>query len=304
MNKINPNSTYTIQQVSELTNLSKQVIRKWETRYNIIHPKRLENGYRIYSYQEVCILLQIVNLINSGKTLKQAMHQIKAETSFQQSMLLPQGTNEKKRKEYIEELLELLISNGEIGNDTNILHILQQAHHTLDLTTFLDELIIPYLRKVGELWFAGEWGEYQEALSSQVIHDFLVTLRREHQVNVDAPLVLGSCLPNERHDIPMQIILLKAMLLGFRTTMLGASPAPTAIQSTVKLLHPQKVILSGMTAKPFEDNFYVLKKLDQFAGLHPKIQFYLGGPGAIQALKTEKLQHIILIKEINSIFKT
>ena len=52
--------TYTIQQVAEMTGLSKQVIRKWEDRYSIIQPERLENGYRIYSSEEVALLKKVV----------------------------------------------------------------------------------------------------------------------------------------------------------------------------------------------------------------------------------------------------
>lgn len=35
--------TYSIQQVAEMTGLSKQAIRKWEDRYGIIIPQRLDN---------------------------------------------------------------------------------------------------------------------------------------------------------------------------------------------------------------------------------------------------------------------
>ena len=56
--------TYTIQQVAEMTGLSKQVIRKWEDRYSIIQPERLENGYRIYSREEVALLKKVVQYSN------------------------------------------------------------------------------------------------------------------------------------------------------------------------------------------------------------------------------------------------
>ncbi|WP_243387179.1 MerR family DNA-binding transcriptional regulator [Bacillus kexueae] len=43
--------TYHIQQVLNLTGLSKQVIRKWEERYQIVQPQRLDNGYRILYFR-------------------------------------------------------------------------------------------------------------------------------------------------------------------------------------------------------------------------------------------------------------
>ena len=66
------NGLFAIQQVADMTGLSKQVIRKWEERYGIIQPKRLENGYRIYSQQDVKTLLKIKLLSEQGHSLKQA----------------------------------------------------------------------------------------------------------------------------------------------------------------------------------------------------------------------------------------
>lgn len=57
---------YTIQQVSNVTGLSKQVIRKWEERYEFIQPERLENGYRVYSEKDVNALLRVKLLSEKG----------------------------------------------------------------------------------------------------------------------------------------------------------------------------------------------------------------------------------------------
>ena len=76
-------STYSIQQVADLTGLSKQVIRKWEERYNIITPQRLDNGYRIYTTQEILTLKRIQLLISQGMTVKQAI------TNLQNDYFIP-----------------------------------------------------------------------------------------------------------------------------------------------------------------------------------------------------------------------
>ncbi|MBT2691769.1 MerR family transcriptional regulator [Bacillus sp. ISL-55] len=63
---------YFIQQVSEITGLSKLVIRKWEERYQIVIPKRLENGYRVYTEADVNKILSVKNLTDQGYPVKQA----------------------------------------------------------------------------------------------------------------------------------------------------------------------------------------------------------------------------------------
>ena len=67
------NGMYFIQQVSDMTGLSKQVIRKWEERYNLVQPKRLENGYRIYSEVDINSLLSVKTLSGQGHSVKRAV---------------------------------------------------------------------------------------------------------------------------------------------------------------------------------------------------------------------------------------
>lgn len=279
--------TYTIQQVAEMTGLSKQVIRKWEDRYGIIEPKRLENGYRIYTQNDVEILQKIIDLTKAGYSVKQAA-------------ILVQQQNEEKEQErsnpQSEMLLRSLVEAGRNANEKEILRLLEQAHYLFDLQTLLDGIIVPFLRTIGDLWCDKEWGEYQEAISSQTVRDFLTNLRRHFKVDDTAPLVLGSCLPNERHEIPIHLLLVQAMLHGYRTLMLGPSPAPNAIESAVLQTKPEIVLLSGSTDAIWEDNGSALKELDSFAGTTPQTSYFIGG-AAIKA-KLPSLQHI---KEAHSI---
>lgn len=301
---INPNSknTYSIQQVSELTGLSKQVIRKWEERYGIINPQRLENGYRVYTHQELNTLQRIQALITEGMTVKQAISAFNNERLTPDTQTIFSNEAEPPKYNYTEQVINTLLHEGAENKDVNMLHILQQAHHTLGVKSLIYDVIIPFLQKVGEKWYVGEWGEYKEAISTQVIRDFLANLRRHLHVQEDAPLVLGSCLPNERHEIPLQILMLQSLLLGYRSIMLGPAPAPKAIQAIVEQTHPKIVLLSALTTSGFEDNYKGIDELDAFAEKYPHIRFYLGGPGAFKALENHPLKNIELTNNPSDIF--
>ena len=73
MTPLDSTGMYFIQQVSDMTGLSKQVIRKWEERYNLVKPKRLENGYRVYSENDINFLVSVKTLSDQGYTIKQAV---------------------------------------------------------------------------------------------------------------------------------------------------------------------------------------------------------------------------------------
>lgn len=260
------NKTYSIQQVSDLTELSKQLIRKWEDRYQIIQPQRLDNGYRFYTEDELQVLLKLKNAINDGMTIKQAVAHYEAN------------------KETIEEnpvnfFNKMLIQAGTEGNDQQILHLLEQAHHKFGVEKLISDIIVPFLHEVGQLWQEKAWGEYQEAIGSQTVRDYLSHIRRHFFIPDDAPLVLGSCLPGERHEIPIQILLIQCMLRGYRTLMLGPSPAPTAIQSTIALKKPAIVLLTGSTDIAFTEFAQSVQTLEKLAQVHQHIAFYIGGAG-------------------------
>jgi hypothetical protein len=74
---------------------------------------------------------------------------------------------------------------------------------------------------------------------------------------------------------------LQTMLKGWKTIVIGASPAPGSIESIVENLKPKnkKVLLSATTTIPFIKDPQLLEKLDHFASIHENIDFYLGGPG-------------------------
>ncbi|AWE08995.1 transcriptional regulator [Lysinibacillus sp. 2017] len=285
---MNPTS-YSIQQVAEITGLSKQVIRKWEDRYQIIQPRRLDNGYRMYSEDEVQTLIGLTSLTNSGMTIKQAIeHYSKLKNSLEVNPVIHSRN--------------ALIQAGTEGNEQEILHLLEQALHKFGVEKLIEEIIIPFLHEVGQLWCENAWGEYQEAISSQTVRDFLSHIRRHFFVPEDAPLVLGSCLPGERHEIPMQILLIQCMLRGYQTSMLGPSPAPTAIQSTIALKKPIIVLLTGSTDIAFTEHAQSIFTLEKLAQAHRDISFFIGGAGSEKYYKQFQLNALKLSQSIHDIF--
>lgn len=287
---------YFIQQVSDMTGLSKQVIRKWEERYHLVQPKRLENGYRIYSEVDINTLLSVKTLSEQGHTLKHAIEITKERSQLINAV--PNPSQSIQHQEALNHYVLQLLEKGAHCDELELHLVLQQAYHSFGLVDFLTSVIVPFLNEVGERWERKEWSEYHEAVSSLVVRDFLIQIRRNYQCREDAPLIVGACLPYERHEIPLHILLLQFMMKGWKTILVGASPAPGSIESLVDKLKPEKVLLSATTTIPFENDPDLLKKLDRFAATNKQIDFYLGGTGALDYTKNKTLQAIHIISSI------
>ncbi|QUG43367.1 MerR family transcriptional regulator [Psychrobacillus sp. INOP01] len=297
MNQTGRNGIYTIQQVSDVTGLSKQVIRKWEERYELVQPERLENGYRTYKEKDVNTLLRVKVLSEKGYSIKQAVDMLEKEPESVESFFKAKQLKFEKFNDSVIQLLE----KGTYCDDLELNLILQQSYHKLGLEEFISKVIIPFLKEVGDRWERDEWGEYQEAVSSMSVRDFLIQIRKTFQLRDDAPLVIGACLPEEHHELPIHIILLQFMLRGWKTVLIGASPAPGAIESLVQKLKPSIVILSASTTLPFEKDPKLLRGLDKFASEQEQVEFYIGGSGALNYLEGKELNAIQVTNDIEQI---
>lgn len=295
-----PSGNYNIQQVSNVTGLSKQVIRKWEERYELIQPERLDNGYRIYSEEDVKKLLKVKTLSEKGYSLKQAVAQVLEEDEIVQMESELPFVQEESYPEFNDFVFKLL-EHGTACDEIELNYALQQAYFHYGLDNFLNKVVLPFLHEVGNRWEKEEWDEYQEAVSSMMVRDFLVQIRRNFHYRDDAPLVLGCCLPHETHEIPVHILLLQFMMKGWKSVLIGASPAPGAIESMVEKLKPQKVLMSASTSIPFERNPKLLASLDQFAEQHKETKFYIGGPGSMQYFACKNLKNISLANSLEEV---
>jgi len=288
---------YNIQQVADVTGLSKQVIRKWEERYELVQPDRLDNGYRIYSEKDVNVLLKVKTLSEQGYSIKQAVILIKEDGNEPKQEFKTKSVDYEGFNDYVLQLLE----KGTNCDEVELNLILQQGYNHYGLERFLTQVVSPFLKEVGNRWVKKEWDEYQESVSSMVTRDFLVQIRRNYQYREDAPLILGTCLPSEHHEIPLHIILLQFMMRGWKVILVGASPAPGSIEALVQKLKPSIVLLSASTTMPFEENPELLPKLDQFAAENDTVKFFIGGAGSVRYVADKKLQTIRVANSIEEV---
>lgn len=296
------NLTYSIQQVSEITGLSKQVIRKWEERYQIVKPERLENGYRVYHEADINTILKVKGLVDQGHTVKQAAYLVEKEEPLSKQDFLDTSWKKNLKYEGLNEYVLDLLKEGTHCNEAGMNLILQQAYHQKGLEFFIQSVVVPFLQEVGNRWEKGQWGAYQESLASMTVRDFLVQLRRNFKYRENAPTLLGACLPYEQHEVPVLILLIQAMLKGWKTILLGASPAEGSIEKTVQKLLPDRVLLSATTTFPFEQDPDLLSKLDSVASECTKTRFYIGGPGADKYLSEgNQLQYIQLTHSLDEV---
>ncbi len=83
MTSENPNLSFSIGQVAQHTGLPQSVLRYWETVFDLLKPKKSPGGTRLYSQEDIRLILRIKNLLyENGFTIKGANTQLKKETGL------------------------------------------------------------------------------------------------------------------------------------------------------------------------------------------------------------------------------
>ena len=106
--------TYEIHEVAELTGLAAARLRAWERRYEVVRPRRMPNGYRSYSSDQVALLRAFAHLIEGGERIgelaAQPREQVLARARSRELDGSPRGALLDAIRELDRERLETLVA--------------------------------------------------------------------------------------------------------------------------------------------------------------------------------------------------
>ena len=98
------------------------------------------------------------------------------------------------------------------------------------------------LHRIGEQWACGEITVAEEHRQSHAIAESLDRMRTP---NVDGPLCILACPPDELHELPLRMVRLVLEWRGWRTDFLGASTPWESLADAVRTTKPDLVALSA-----------------------------------------------------------
>jgi DNA-binding transcriptional MerR regulator/methylmalonyl-CoA mutase cobalamin-binding subunit len=261
-----PDRTYEIHEVSQLTGLAPARLRAWERRYEVVRPRRLPNGYRVYTGEQVALLRAYARLVAAGERIgdlaSQSPEVVLGRVEERAGDGSPLGTLLGAVREFDRERLEALVA---------------QQLSLRGLTGFAGEVVLPLAQVVGDAWAMGQLPVAAEHLASEVVVQALKSGLRATR-RTGGPLLLAGCLPGERHEWGILATLAILQERGWRVQYLGADlPIEEMVETSWKLM-PDAVGLSST------DPGLVRAALPALAALPPRLPpdaiAVLGGAGA------------------------
>ena len=231
----------------------------------MVRPRRLSNGYRVYTADQVALLRAYRPADRGGRARSAISPGASARTCWPGRQVRPldgspQAALLEAVRAFDRERLEGLVA---------------QQLALRGLRAFAEEVVLPLAQSVGDLWALGQIPIAAEHLASEVVlHALKGGLRMSRGTG---PLVVCGCLSGERHEWGFLATLAVVQEDGWRIHYLGADLPVDAVVEAAWKLSPEGVAFSG------SDPSIVRASLPALAAvvgkLPPRTMAVIGGGG-------------------------
>jgi DNA-binding transcriptional MerR regulator len=228
-----------IGELSRRSGVSPELLRAWENRYGLLRPTRSEGGFRLYSPADERRVAAMRAHLERGLSAAEAARAALDEQTAPATPALQRGADE----------LRAALDAFDDGAAQAALDRLLSAY---SLETVLREVVLIYLRELGDRWERGEASIAQEHFASQVLRGRLLGLARGWDRGTGPRAVL-ACMPSEQHDLALIAFGLALRDRGWRITYLGPDTPLDTLAAAVRALEPDAVVLAATVPSHFED---------------------------------------------------
>jgi DNA-binding transcriptional MerR regulator len=253
-----------IGELSKRSGVSPELLRAWERRYGLLRPVRSAGGLRLYTPADVERVHVMRRHLADGLAAAEAA-----------ALALRAGASDEAAPMALrpEALRDDLADALDRYDEPRAQAILDRLLAVATVDTLLSEVVLPYLRELGERWERGEASVAQEHFASSIVRGRLLGLARGWGLGLGPTAVL-ACLPGEQHDLGLITFGLALRSRGWRIVYLGGDSPIETVEEVSRQLDPSLVVLTAVSSERVEP---VVTQLRALAGRH---RLALAGPAA------------------------
>lgn len=269
-----PPAVLRIGEISRRLGVSDHVLRAWERRYGLLRPVRTAGGFRLYSEADLDRVRRMQMHLTQGLSAAEAA---RAAIDGEPSAGTGTGAGGPAHPDGPADSIAALAAALDAFDEPAAHAVLDRLLGTLTVETMLRDVVLPYLRALGDRWERGDVSVAQEHFASNLIRGRLAGLGRGWG-HGQGPRAILACVPDELHDIALLAFGIVLNRNGWRIEYLGAS---TPLDDLVRMAAAQPPDLVVLTATRPERFDRLTDDLIRLARVAP---IALAGSGATAAL--------------------
>jgi DNA-binding transcriptional MerR regulator len=225
-------NAFTIKDLENLTGIKAHTIRIWEQRYSFLKPQRTDTNIRYYSSDELKQILNI-SLLNKYGFKISHIDRMSGEEINNKIMNLNNAVAQQERviNDLIQQMVDLNIESFESNLAENI--------RLRGIEKTINQIIFPFLERIGVLWITGHINPAQEHLVSNIIRQKLIvgTEAVVSSLKIDKTGLLF--LPEgEFHELGLLFIQYLLKNRGISVLYLGANVPIDDVEYIIKAKKP------------------------------------------------------------------
>ncbi|HYR07621.1 MAG TPA: MerR family transcriptional regulator [Longimicrobium sp.] len=260
--------SYRIKRVAHLTGINPATLRAWERRYGLVAPDRTGSGYRLYTDEDVAMLSRIKVLVDEGLTIGEAISRVRRGTEP-----LPADAAGPSVRDVRFRMLEALVSfdrRGALDAYQDVMRLPPERR--------VEEVLLPVLRQVGELWEANECGVGEEHFASAFIREKLAGIIEDLDTGAArGPEAVCAGVPGEMHECGLLAATIHLATRGWRVVYLGPDVPVAEVSRILHQRRPALFCTSIVNTMAIGDFRALMRSLRDAAPEGTEI--VVGGPG-------------------------
>lgn len=227
---------FRIQAAAELCGIPAATLRAWERRHGVAVPRRTASAYRLYTPEDIEVLIRMRDLVEAGISPAEAARVVLGS----RTAVYP---GEDAAVDGLELAQGRILAAAQRWDSAAIDVELTRLSMLLDAQTLYERVVSPVLTEMGSRWQRGEVSIAQEHLLSERL-ELAVRASLRALERSEGPVVLLACVDLEQHVLGLLGAALRFAASGARTIVLGATTPPAAIADAVRGMAPRLVGLS------------------------------------------------------------
>ncbi|MCW3106998.1 MAG: MerR family transcriptional regulator [Segetibacter sp.] len=270
-------NAFTIKDVENLSGIKAHTIRIWEQRYNFLKPQRTGTNIRYYSNEELKAILNIALLNKYGFKISHINKMDLAEINHKLVSL----SHKYAQQEWI---VNQLISYM-IDLDLDLFEeLLNKEIEAKGVEKIINEVIFPFLEKIGILWLTNNINPAQEHLVTNIIRQKLLVGIETSVSQIKSEKIALLFLPEgEFHELGLLYVYYLLKNRGVKVLYLGADVPLSDVDFIVKAKKPD-YLYTHLTS--LATNFNIERFLNNVHSKIKDIPFLISGPFTVTYKKS------------------